>query len=318
MTMKTLGVAAVVLAAMAYPVQAQEETAISIGAAPPGGSYYLYAGGMASLLNDKSDSLDPSVQVTRGSVENARLLDAGRLDFGFANSGVLYEQAAGTQQFEGAASDKIRGIAVVDTALLHLIAAPGSGIEAMEDLRGKRVAIGPAGSGSANTSMAVLEAAGLAEDVTIQHIGFDEGAANLRDGNVEAMSIYSAVPMPSVMDLAASRDITLVDIPESVVSELNEISPAYEAATIPGGVYQGVDSDTQAAGVPSAFVTREDVPEDVVYEILTHLYSEEGKQHMSTVHRTWTLRPGVELFSRIGVPLHPGAERFYREQGLLQ
>ena len=295
-----------------------QETNVIVGSSSVGGSYYLYAGGLSTFVNDHSDKLNATAQTTRGSVENVRLLHAGRLQFGFANGGVVYEQKKGAGQFEGAASDKIRGIATVDIAPLHFVAFAGGKVENLEDLPGKRVSIGAPGSGSANSTMNLFEAAQIVDKVEVRNLGFDESAANMRDGNLDAFSASSALPMPAVMDLAASRDIRLLGITDEVTARLREISPAYQPVTIPAGTYEGIDKDVKTIGVPSMYVTHADVPEDVVYEMVRTMFSEGAAGYMRNIYNAWAPTPGAEAFTDVGVPLHPGAERFYREQGLIK
>ncbi len=127
---------------LALPTVAPAQTNVVVGTSSVGGSYYLYAGGLSTFINEHSDKIAATAQATRGSVENARLLAARRLDFGFANGGVVYEQNVGHGQFEGAAADNIRGIAIIDIAPLHLVAFGDSEIEELADLAGKRVSVG--------------------------------------------------------------------------------------------------------------------------------------------------------------------------------
>lgn len=316
---KTLAIAALLASAITFasPVQAQQ-TSVILGSSSVGGSYYLYAGGLSTYLNDHSETLNSTAQTTRGSVENVRLLDAGRIQFGFANGGVVYEQKVGSGQFEGASSDKIRGIATIDIAPLHFVAFAGRGVENLEDLPGKRVSIGAPGSGSANSTMNLFEAADLVDKVEVRNLGFDESAANMRDGNLDAFSASSAIPMPAVMDLAASRDIALLGISDEVIARLREISPAYQPVTIPGGTYDGVEGDVQTIGVPSMYVTHADVPEEVVYEMVRVMFSKGAGTYMRNIYNAWAPEPGASAFEDIDVPMHPGAERFFREQGMLK
>lgn len=297
---------------------AQEKTNVVIGSSSVGGSYYLYAGGLSTFVNQNSDSLDTTAQTTRGSVENARLLAAKRLDFGFANGGVVYEQNAGKGQFEGAAADNIRGIAAIDIAPLHVVTFAESGIIELSELEGKRVSVGAPGSGSANTTGNLLEAAGLTGKIDVRNLGFEESAANMRDGNLDAFSASSALPMPAVLDLSSSHDIRLINISTDVAGELRKISPAYQTVTIPGGTYAGVDTDVSSVGVPSMLITHADVPDDVVYELVSQMFAEEAGTYMRTVYNAWAPQPGKEAFADTGIELHPGAERFYREKGMIK
>lgn len=311
-------IAALAAGTLLLATGAQAQQSVVIGSSSVGGSYYLYAGGLSTFINENSDTLQATAQTTRGSVENARLLSAGRLDFGFANGGVVYEQSAGTGQFEGASADNVRGVAVIDIAPLHVVTFADSGIETLPQLEGKQVSVGAPGSGTANTAANLFEAAGLTGKIDVQNLGFDESASNLRDGNLDAFTASSALPMPAVLDLSTSHDVNLVPIDDTVVTALREIAPAYQQVTIPAGTYDGIDADVSSIGVPSMLLTHEGVSEEVVYEFVRQMFAEDAGAYMRNVYNAWNPRPGADAFADLGVPLHPGAERFYREMGLIQ
>lgn len=312
-TLLCTAAAAALLLAMG-PARAAD---VVIGSSAVGGSYNLYAGGLASYLTERNPNVQATARTTRGSVENVRLLDRAALDFGFANGTVVAQQRAGTGQFEDATSDRIRGIAVIDLSPSHWVSLARHQITSMEDLRGKRVSIGAAGSGGANTAMMMLTAAGIADDVRIQNLGFSESATNLRDGNLEAFAGGSALPMPAVVDLSTSHDITLISFPLDYLERLQANEPAMEITVIPAGTYRGVDDPITTVGNPSMLLTHADMPDDVVYEIAKTLTLEDNKAYMRAIYSAWDPNPGVAAWERIGVPLHPGAERAYREAGLI-
>ena len=310
--------AALAVGTMLIATSAQAQQTAVIGSSSVGGSYYLYAGGLSTFINENSDKLLATAQTTRGSVENVRLLATGRLDFGFSNGGVVYEQSSGTGQFEGASSDMIRGVAVIDIAPLHVVTFANSGIDTLAQLEGRRVSVGAPGSGTANTAGNLFEAANLTGKVNIQNFGFDESAANMRDGNLDAFTASSALPMPAVLDLSTSRNVRLVPIEDAVVAALREITPAYQQVTIPSGTYAGIDIDVSSIGVPSMLLTHAGVPEEVVYEFVSQMFADQAGDYMRTVYNAWNPEPGVGAFADLNIPLHPGAERFYREIGLIQ
>lgn len=310
--------AALAVGTMLIATSAHAQQTAVIGSSSVGGSYYLYAGGLSTFINENSDTLQATAQTTRGSVENVRLLETGRLDFGFSNGGVVYQQSSGTGQFEDASSDRVRGVAVIDIAPLHVVAFANSAIETLAQLEGRRVSIGAPGSGTANTAGNLFEAANLTGKVNIQNFGFDESAANMRDGNLDAFTASSALPMPAVLDLSTSRNVRLVPIEDAVVDALREITPAYQQVTIPGGTYAGIDTDVSSIGVPSMLLTHEGVSEEVVYELVSQMFADEAGDYMRTVYNAWDPEPGVAAFADLDVPMHPGAERFYREMGLIQ
>lgn len=289
-----------------------------LGADNPGGSYYLYGGGLSTWINEHSKALRLTSQTTRGSVENARLLNAGRLDFGLVNAIATYQQRHGAGQFKGQQSDKVRGIALLDTAPLHIVTYPSSGIAKLADLAGKRVSIGAPGSGSATTANLLFPLAGLSGKLTIQNLGFSESASNLRDGNVDAFFAASALPVPAVVDLASTHAVRLLSIPDQMIGALRKQNPFYQREVIPGGTYSGIAKDVTTVSVSSLLLTKADEPDDVVYELISQMYAPAAQTYMHSVYRAWNPRAGDKLFADIGVPLHPAALRYYREHGMIK
>jgi TRAP transporter TAXI family solute receptor len=294
------------------------EKEVLLGADNPGGSYYLYGGGISTWVNQHSKTLRITSQTTRGSVENTRLLSGGRLEFGLANAIATYQQRHGTGRFKGHASDRMRGIAALDTAPVHLVTYPSTGIKTLADFAGKRVSIGAAGSGSATTAGFLFPLAGLQGKVKIQNLGFSESASNLRDGNVDAFMAASALPLPAVVDLASTHKIVLIDIPANLVQALHKESPFYQATDIPAKTYSGVDKVVHTVAVSSLLLTRADVPDEVVTELLTQMYTPQALSYMHNVYNAWHPVPNKELFADIEVPLHPAAIKFYKEHGMLK
>ncbi|MGO8909522.1 MAG: TAXI family TRAP transporter solute-binding subunit [Bradyrhizobium sp.] len=299
-----------------HPAAAQTE--VLLGADNPGGSYYLYGGGISNWVNEHSKTLRITSQTTRGSVENARLLTSGRLEFGLVNAIATYQQRHGTGQFEGQQSDRLRGIATLDSAPIHLVTYPSTGIKTLADFAGRRVSIGAPGSGSATTANFLFPLAGLNDKVTIQNLGFSESASNLRDGNVDAFMAASALPLPAVVDLASTHQIVLLDIPPNLVAELHKESPFYQAFDIPAGTYAGVNKPVHSVAVSSLLLARADTPDGVVTELLNQMYSKDALDYMRNVYRAWDPKPGDKLFADIEVPLHPAALKYYKAHGMIK
>ncbi len=300
------------------PAQASAQTEVILGADNPGGSYYLYGGGLSNWINQRSKTLRVTSQTTRGSVENVRLLSSGRLAFGLANAVAVYQQRKGIGQFQDHPAENIRGIAVLDVAPLHIVAYPSSGIKNLQDLAGKRVSIGAAGSGSATAAGILFPALGIAGKVKTQNLGFSESAANMRDGNLDAFMAASALPMPAVVDLTSSHAVTLVPMTPDVISAVRKDNPPYQPVIIPANTYSGITQDVPAVGLASLLVVRADIPEDTVYELVSQMFTSDALAYMRNVYRAWDPHTGQDLFRDIDVPLHPGALRFYREKGMIK
>ncbi|SRR5579875_491035 len=300
-----------------HPAAAQKE--VLLGADNPGGSYYLYGGGLSSWVNEHSKTLRITSETTRGSVENARLLTAGRLEFGLVNAIATYQQRHGVGQFKGQPpSDRLRGIATLDSAPLHIVTYPDSHIATLADLAGKRVSIGAPGSGSATTAGFLFPLAGLEGKVKTENLGFSESASNLRDGNIDAFMAASALPLPAVVDLASTHKVVLIDIPENLVAGLHKESPFYQSYEIPAGTYSGFDKPNHTVAVSSLLVTRADVPDAVVTELLTQMYTPAALEYMRHVYHAWDPHADAKLFADIEVPLHPAALKFYQAHGMLK
>jgi TRAP transporter TAXI family solute receptor len=294
------------------------EKEVVLGADNPGGSYYLYGGGLSTWVNEHSKALRITSQTTRGSVENVRLLSAGRLEFALANAIATYQQRHGVGQFEGHPTERLRGIAVLDAAPLHFVTYPSSGIKTLADFAGKRVSIGAPGSGSATTANFLFPLAGLKGKVSVQNLGFSESASNLRDHNVDAFMAASALPLPAVVDLASTGEINLLDIPDDLVASLHKQSPFYQAFVIPAGTYQGINKPVKTVAVNSLLLARADTPDEAVTELLTQMYTPEALKYMRNVYRAWHPEPNPALFTDIEVPLHPAAEKFYKAHGMIK
>lgn len=312
-----LGAAALAATLAAGSTPGLAQTDVVLGTSSVGGSYYLYGGGLSAWAN-RGGPLRVTARTTRGSVENARLLHNAQLQFGFANAGVLHQQRTGTGQFANQASDRIRAVVLVDTAPLHWVSLTKDNIRAFRDLSGKRVSIGAAGSGNANTTLTVLDALGLRAAIRQQLLGFEESANNLRDGNLEAFSASSAIPMPAVVNLATTRDISLLSLSDQELATIIEKNPAFERSVIPANTYRGVTADVVTVGTPSTMITHAGVPDSLVYEMAKLIFQRESVAHMKTVYNAWAPETGAGLFRRLNVPLHPGAERAMRELGLLR
>lgn len=259
-----------------------------------------------------------TARTTRGSVENVRLLDRDGLDFRLANASVVAQQKVGFGQFKDAKSDRIRGIGVLDLSPTHVVTLEDSGIKTLMDLKGKRVSIGEAGSGGANTARTVLASLGILADVKIQTLGFNESADNMRDGNLDAFFGGSALPMPAVVDLATGHKIRLLSFDAAFLKKLQAEVPAIEVTTIPGKTYRNVDYDVTTIGIPSTLVTRDNMSDETAYQATKTLLSSDNKKYMQSIYKAWEPTPGFDLWQRIHVPLHPGAEKAYREAGLLK
>ena len=314
------GAAVVAGALMTAPVATAQEF-ISIGTGGVTGVYYPTGGAICRLVNKsrKEHGIRCAVESTGGSVYNINTIKAGELEFGVAQSDWQHHAFNGTSKFEGdAAFPNIRAVMSVHPEPFTLIVRGDSGIDSFEDLAGKRVNVGNPGSGQRATMEVVMDAFGIGmSDLALatEYKG-SEMAKQLCDGNIDAMIYTIGHPAAAIKEATTTCDAKLVSVTGAPIDQLVADNPFYRVATIPGGMYKGTDGDTTTFGVGATFVTSADVPEDVVYVVAKSVM--ENIDDFRGLHPAFAnLDPAEMVKDGLSAPLHPGAEKAYKELGLM-
>jgi len=312
---------AAALALMAGGAQAQEQTFISIGTGGVTGVYYPAGGAICRLVNrDRSEhGIRCGVESTGGSIFNINAIRSGELEFGVAQSDWQYHAYNGTSRFEeNGAFEGLRAVFSLHPEPFTVVARADAGIAEFDDLKGKRVNIGNPGSGQRATMDVVLEAKGWSTgDFSVaSELPPAEQAAALCDNNVDAMVYTVGHPSGAIQEATTACDTVLVNVTGPAIETLIADNPYYRSATIPGGMYRGTDADVTTFGVGATFVTSADVPDDVVYNVVKAIF--ENLDQFKALHPALgILDPQQMVTDGNSAPLHPGAERYYREAGLL-
>ena len=291
---------------------------LAIGTGSPGGVYYPLGGAMSVVIEKMTDHRCVA-ESTGASVENCRLVAKGMVDMGLAMGGVAYKATQGEDPFEEAYP--LVALLNMYSSPLHILTTEGTGIKTIEDLAGKKISIDVPGAGCNVQSRIVLEAAGfdLETDLTIAELSQTEGVAALKDGTVHAMTLQAAFPCSGVMDVNAARDLVLIPITQELFDKVNVEIPAAVPVTIPAGTYSDVDYDVLAVGVPNpVVVSAELMSEDVAYELTKVILENatEGKYALVLTHPI-AAQMTPENACKCPIPLHPGAEKYYKEVGVL-
>ncbi|MTI84708.1 MAG: TAXI family TRAP transporter solute-binding subunit [Firmicutes bacterium] len=293
-----------------------EKLAFSTG--PQGGTYYSLATGIATTINDKKVGADIAVESTGGSVENARFLGTKQTDIAWVESMVADKAMKGEKWFDGNKVENLRAIAAIIPNTVHFIVKEKSGIESLADLKGKRISMGVQGGSSPLTAMNVLRTFGINEgDVQPQYVPHGEGIQLLKDDRVDAVMIDGATPQPHIIDATSSQqEMRLLSIPEENINELVAEMPFYGGLmTVDAGTYPGIDYDWTSTGLLAVMTTREEIPEDVVYNITKTMF--ENTEAITNIHKAGRYIQLERAIKGISIPLHPGAEKFYKEKGIL-
>ncbi|WP_421855979.1 TAXI family TRAP transporter solute-binding subunit [Oricola sp.] len=312
----TLACAAV--AAMTASTAIAEEF-ITIGTGGVTGVYYPTGGAICRLVNKgrKDHGIRCSVESTGGSVYNINTIRAGELEFGVAQSDWQYHAYNGSSRFEEAgAFEELRAVFSVHPEPFTVVARADAGISSFDDLMGKRVNIGNPGSGQRGTMEVLLEAKGKSADdfALATELKAAEQSAALCDNQIDAMVYTVGHPSGSIQEATTACDSVLVTVDGEAVDKLVADNSFYRTATIPGGMYRGSDNDTMTFGVGATFVTSTAVSDDAVYAVVSSVF--ENFEDFKKLHPAFAnLKPEEMIADGLSAPLHPGAERYYKEKG---
>ncbi len=303
---------------LAGAANAQEERFITIGTGGQTGVYYVVGQSICRLVNRGSaeHGLKCTAPSTGGSVANINAIKAGDQDMGVAQSDQQYYAYNGERDFSDGAVEGLRAVFSVHPEPFTVVARADSGIETFDDLAGKRVNIGNPGSGQRATMDVVMEAKGMTSDdfSLSSELKATEQAQALCDNKIDAFVYQVGHPNGSIQEAFSSCDAQFVDVTGPEIEQLIEENPFYAAATIPASLYEGIEEDTETFGVRATFVSHEDVPEDVVYEVVSAVF--DNFDRFKGLHPAFSNLQQEEMIEAgLSAPLHPGAQKYYEEQG---
>ncbi|MEL6521931.1 MAG: TAXI family TRAP transporter solute-binding subunit [Pseudomonadota bacterium] len=319
--MKTFVLGTLAAVGIAFGGSAGAQEFISIGTGGVTGVYYPTGGAICRLVNKsrKEHGIRCAVESTGGSVYNINTIKAGELEFGVAQSDWQYHAYNGTSKFAENPFPEVRAVFSVHPEPFTLVVRGDSGIESFEDIKGKSVNVGNPGSGQRATMEVVMEAFGIGMGdlaLATEYKG-SEMAKQLCDGNIDAMIYTIGHPAAAIKEATTTCDARLVSVTGAPVDKLVGDNPFYRKATIPGGMYAGTDGDTETFGVGATFVTSAEIPEDTVYVVAKAVM--ENLEDFRSLHPAFAnLKAEEMVVDGLSAPLHPGAEKAYKELGLVE
>ena len=334
-TLAKIAGAALALTMTVGPALAQDPTFFRIGTGGAGGTYFPIGGTIANGISappgarpcDKGGQcgvpgLIAIAQSTTASVFNNAAVQNGELEAGLAAADVTRSMYLGSGKFEGKPHPKLRIVANLYPEDLHLVLPKGASINDLGDLADKRVGIAQAGSGTQVAVLQMLEAWGVTRDnMDEAELNNAQSAERLADGQLDAYFYAAGWPVAAMVQLASTKGMELHSFTEEDVQKINGIIPAYIPSQIPAGVYEGVDYDVRTPAVSALLVVSSDLGEELVHGITQALWNSNTRKLLDNGHakgKLITVETSLDGIDTLGVPLHPGAERFYREQGMIQ
>ncbi|AEB60919.1 TRAP transporter solute receptor TAXI family protein [Ectopseudomonas mendocina] len=280
------------------------------------GVYYPIGVALSQLYSNGIEGSKTSVQATKASVENLNLLQAGRGELAFALGDSVADAWNGVEDAGFKAPlKKIRAIAGTYPNYIQIVANAESGIKTLADLKGKRISVGAPKSGTELNARAIFEAAGLTyKDMgKVEFLPYAESVELIKNRQLDATLQSSGLGMAAIRDLASTMKISFVAIPADVTAKID--NAAYEAATIPAGTYDGQDADVPTVAITNILVTHEGVSDEVAYQMTKLMFDNLGR--LGTAHSAAKDIKLETAAKNLPIPLHPGAERFYKEAGAL-
>jgi TRAP transporter TAXI family solute receptor len=305
--------------ALAPAPAAQPRRVVTIAAGSVDGVYYPIAGAISRITSDtRSLNIRATVEPSGGSLANVQLMRAGEADFALLQNDVAYYAFNGItlEPFVGKPVKSMAGVFSVYPEAVHFIATHASGVKSVRDLKGKRVAFGPQGSATEQNALQVLAVHGVAEgDLTGSvRVSFTAAVDQLKAGAVDAAFFSIAVGAPVIADALASGKLSLISVGASAIEALVQKYPFYTIDEIPANTYKNQDREVVVPAVMAMLVARSSLPEDLVYRFTKAVFDNLPQFHSAhAAARNLTLQTALV---GMALPLHPGAERFFKEQGI--
>jgi len=279
------------------------------------GVYYPLGVGLSKIYGEKIEGSKVQVQSTKASVENLNLIQSGKGEIAFVlGDSVKYGWEGNAEAGFQSKLENLRGIAGIYPNYVHIVASKSSNIKSIADLKGKRVSVGAPKSGTELQARAILKASGMSYDDLgkVEYLPFGQSVELIKNRQIDATVQSAGLGVASIKDLANSEEVVIVEIPESLIEKLGA---PYVSATIPANTYQGVAQDTKTAGIVNFLITSQNVSDQTAYDMTKNLF-----ENLPALVATHSAAKNINInkaLTGMPVPLHPGAEKYYKEKGIV-
>jgi|SRR5690625_2228044 len=274
------------------------------------GPYNVIGTTLAEIYSENL-GINSKTQTTGASVENLNLMDEEKIEMAIVMSDALTQAIEGTVHFDEPI-ENVKQIASLYPNIVQVVTTEDTGIETLNDLKGKRVAVGDQNSGVEVNAKTLLEGHGLTyDDMEVDFLGYEEAADEIRSGNIDAAFLTSGLPNSSVLELAKSVDLKMVTIEEEKVEEISQENDYFVKGEIPEGMYDN-EEPIETAGIINALVVRSDLSENDVYHLTKEFF--DNLDELENAHQAAEDINIDDAQQSMIAPIHPGAERYYEEQ----
>lgn len=286
-----------------------------MGTGGTAGTYYIVGVAMGQTVSEKSSINNIVVQSSLGSMENINLTNTNEMQLGFSNEDGIYFAYNATGSYEKSGKQDILGVMSLYQSAGQMVTKANSGIKTYADLKGKKVCLGPPSTTIIEMSKSILRGYGIdpEKDITPFYLSFDEGITKVVDGELDATFYVAGTPTAALMNAASTTPMALVDADVSILGKIASEQPYYKPYVIPANTYKGIDYDVNTLKIMTTIFTNSKTSEDAIYDFVkTSLENIDSYQNAHAVVKEIT----PENAAQMAIPLHPGAEKYYKEIGV--
>lgn len=286
---------------------------INIATGGTSGTYFPLGGALADILNKNIAGCNASAQSTGASVANVNLLQQNKVDIAFIQNDIAYYAANGTEMFKDKKVEGLRGLATLYPETIQIVTLKNSGIKDIADFKGKRIAVGAAGSGTEANARQIMAAYGVTyEDVKVQYLSFGEAASALKDGNVDAAFVTAGHPTAAIQDIATQNEVVLVPVAADKADALIKQYPFYTKVVINANTYANQTADVPAVAVKCMLAVTDKMDADTAYGVAKALYG--NLDRMKAAHSAANAISKDTAKDGMSIELNAGAEKFFNEK----
>ena len=286
---------------------------INIATGGTSGTYFPLGGALADILNKNIAGCNASAQSTGASVANVNLLQQNKVDIAFIQNDIAYYAANGTEMFKDKKVSSLRGLATLYPETIQIVTLKKSGIKDVADFKGKRIAVGAAGSGTEANARQIMAAYGVKyEDIKVQYLSFGEAASALKDGNVDAAFVTAGHPTAAIQDIATQNDVVLVPVAAEKADALIKQYPFYTKVVINANTYAKQTADVPAVAVKCMLAVTDKMDADTAYGVAKALYG--NLDRMKAAHSAANAISKDTAKDGMSIELNAGAEKFFNEK----
>ena len=291
---------------------------MTFGTADTGGSMYPAGAAVSQVWTNNVEGVKCNTQTSTGSFQNCQDVSTGEVDVAVATSDVVLNAYNGTGKFADIGKlDNLRVIGAVYTSVLSGVALKSSGLTYINELLGKRVAVGPAASATENATLAAFDAMGIdSSNTSLENLGLGDGADSVGDGILDAAFGFAGLPIGGQLNLAATKEIQVLDMTQEEIDKVLAGNAAYIQTKIPAGTYTGQDNDANTFGVKCLIIVTADMDADLVYDLCKAMNEHTEEMAAGNALLKDMTDPSF-LCTQMPIPLHDGAQKYYSEQGLI-